>query len=194
MTETFPWDPLTLNEVLELMDDFSAPWWIGGGWALDLYIGRQTREHADVDVIIRRTDQEFLRRLLPRWDVCIAHEGTLERWTAQLEPPRHGLWARRDAARGWQVEFLLAETEGDEWVYRRDANIRMPFADVILRTREGVPYLRPELLLLNKSARVRDRDELDFEAVLPLLDDHARARLHGWLPPAHDWRARLADW
>jgi len=175
------------------MKAFSAPWWIGGGWALDLHIGRQTREHADVDVVIRRADQGLLRALLPGWDICVAHEGRLEPWTAPLPPPRHGLWARSDATRGWQVEFLLAETEGDEWVYRRDEKIRLPLSDAVLRTREGIPYLRPELLLLNKSHRVRDRDDLDFDAVLPLLDDDARAWLHNRLPPDHAWRARLDE-
>jgi hypothetical protein len=191
MTEEFPWDALGLEDVLDLMRGFSAPWWIGGGWALDLHLGEQTREHADVDVIIRRSDQELLRVLLPGWDIRVAHEGTLEPWTASLKPPRHGLWAREDPARGWEVEFLLAETDGDDWVYRRDNNVRLPLADVVLHTREGIPYLRPDLLLLNKSHRVRDRDELDFAAALPSLDANARVWLQERLPPDHAWHARL---
>ena len=193
VTEPFRWDPLGLEDVLALMEPFAAPWWIGGGWALDLHIGRQTREHADVDVIIRRADQELLRTLLAGWDIRVAHKGRLEPWTTPLRRPRHGLWARSDTVSGWQVEFLLAETEGDEWIYRRDENVRVPLADVVLRTRLGVPYLRPEVLLLNKSHDVRDRDELDFAAVLPLLDDRARAWLHDRLPPGHAWRAPLGD-
>ena len=69
----------------------------------------------------------------------------------------------------------------------------MPLADAVLRTRLGVPYLRPEVLLLNKSHNVRDRDELDFAAVLPLLDDEARAWLQDSLPLGHAWRAPLGD-
>lgn len=95
--------------------------------------------------------------------------------------------------RGWQVEFLLAETEGDEWIYRRDETVRVPLADLSLRTRLGVPYLSPEVLLLNKSHNVRDRDELDFSAVLPLLEDEARAWLHDRLPLGHAWRRPLGD-
>jgi hypothetical protein len=193
VTEQFRWDPLGLEDVLALMKHFAAPWWIGGGWALDLHIGRQTREHADVDVIIRRTDQELLRTLLPAWDIRVAHEGRLEPWTVPLQSPRHGLWARSDATRGWQVEFLLAETNGDEWVYRRDENVRIPLADVVLRTCDGVPYLRPEVLLLNKSSDVRDRDELDFAAVLRVLDRDAREWLRDRLPQGHAWRARLGE-
>jgi hypothetical protein len=175
------------------MEPFAAPWWIGGGWALDLHIGRQTREHADVDVIIRRADQELLRTLLAGWDIAVAHQGRLEPWTTPVRPPRHGLWARRDTASGWQVEFLLAETEGDEWIHRHDEKVRVPLADLVLRTRLGVPYLRPEVVLLHKSHDVRDRDEFDFAAVLPLLDDQARAWLHDRLPLGHAWRALLGD-
>jgi hypothetical protein len=192
MTGDFLWDPLGLEDALELMGRFSGPWWIGGGWALDLHIGRQTREHADVDVIIRRSDQKLLRAFLPGWDIRVAHDGVLDEWTVPLKPPRHGLWARTDATRGWQVEFLLAETDGGDWVYRRDDNIRLPLADVVLRTREGIPYLRPELLLLSKSHNVRDRDDLDLAAALPSLDADARTWLYERLPRGHAWRPCLS--
>jgi Aminoglycoside-2''-adenylyltransferase len=33
-----------------------VPWWIAGGWAIDLFLGRQTREHEDLDVLILRRD------------------------------------------------------------------------------------------------------------------------------------------
>jgi hypothetical protein len=32
------------------------PWWIAGGWALDLFLGYQTRGHGDLDVGVLRCD------------------------------------------------------------------------------------------------------------------------------------------
>src|SRR6266542_3953897 len=90
-----------------------------------------------------------------------------------------------------EVPVLLAEHDGDVWVFRRDATLRMPLSDIVLRNRDGIPYLRPELVLLNKAHRPRERDELDFETTLPLLNGNARAWLHDRLPREHPWRARL---
>ena len=30
------------------MQGFSKPWFVAGGWALDLYLGHKTREHSDI--------------------------------------------------------------------------------------------------------------------------------------------------
>jgi hypothetical protein len=51
--------------------------------------------------------------------------------------------------------------------------------------------VRPELTLLFKSSDPRERDEADFDAVLPLLDERARTRLAAWLPVDHPWRNRI---
>jgi hypothetical protein len=37
------------KRVQAVMAAFQFPWFIAGGWALDLYIGRETREHDDIE-------------------------------------------------------------------------------------------------------------------------------------------------
>jgi hypothetical protein len=151
------------------------------------------RGHGDVDILVLRDDQEAIRRQLPGWDVQIAHGGRLEPWAegARIELPRSGLWARSDPDGPWQLQFLLAERDGETWWFRRDPRIRVPLGEIGLRSSGGVPYLRPEVTLLFKSKDPRERDETDFAAVLPLLDAAARSRLAEWLPPDHPWRNRI---
>ena len=48
------------------------PWWIAGGWAIDLVVGLQTRTHADLDVLTLRTDHLKVRQHLAAWDVHAA--------------------------------------------------------------------------------------------------------------------------
>jgi hypothetical protein len=38
------WEPLSLEEVKKLLGPVSAPWWIAGGYALDPFIGHETRK------------------------------------------------------------------------------------------------------------------------------------------------------
>jgi lincosamide nucleotidyltransferase A/C/D/E len=41
--------------------------WIDGGWCIDALIGRQTREHADLDIAVHRKDNVKLRQLLENY-------------------------------------------------------------------------------------------------------------------------------
>jgi hypothetical protein len=40
------WESLAPADVAGVMREFSAPWWICDGVALDLFVGRETRRHA----------------------------------------------------------------------------------------------------------------------------------------------------
>lgn len=46
-----------IDEVAKLFSKTKKPFWFGGGYSLDLLIGRKTREHEDLDFIINREDQ-----------------------------------------------------------------------------------------------------------------------------------------
>ena len=192
--EDWWWEPLPLSEAVALMDGFPRPWWVAAGYAIELHVGHQVRDHDDVDLLVLREDQEAIRAQLPGWDLRIAHDGRLEPWREgrPIELPRSGVWARHDAEGPWQLQFLLAECDGDTWWFRRDPRIRLPLAEIGLRTPAGIPYLRPELALLFKSRRTRERDATDFETVLPRLDERACGRLAAWLPDGHPWRNRIA--
>ena len=54
------------GKVLELynwLNDNGIVVWIDGGWGVDALLGRQTREHADLDIAVHRKDNAPLRRL-----------------------------------------------------------------------------------------------------------------------------------
>lgn len=188
------WKSLEPRDAAELMRGYERPWWIGGGWAIDLFLGRTTREHADVDVVVLRDDQELVRQHLRGWDLQVAHEGTLTPWRGQrLELPVHTIWARPSAESVWELELLLMETTPERWHFRRDPRISLELDRVGLE-RDGIPYLVPEILLLYKSKGPRERDEQDLSAVIDVLPAERRR----WLLDAlrrqdarHPWLSRL---
>ena len=191
------WEPLRPAELRGLLAGLGALWWVAGGWALDLFLGRETRTHEDLDVALLRRDQFALRRHLRGWDLRYATpEHTLEPWEGSyLELPVHGIWARRSpgATAPWTCEFLLNEARDGDWVYRRNERIKRPIQE-IGGVRDGVPFLRPEIVLLYKSTEDSPKNAADFAAAIPSLDANARDWLAEALvvcDPRHRWLSEL---
>src|SRR5215470_10583278 len=78
------WQPWSPHEVATFFAPLPALWWIAGGWGIDLFLGKQTREHEDIDVQVLRHDQHAVRTLFDTWDV-----------QAALPPPRDEAWPFR---------------------------------------------------------------------------------------------------
>lgn len=197
------WAPRTPDDVAVLFDGYPSLWWIAGGWALEAYTG-VSRAHDDIDPSILRTDLPVLRRhLAGRLHLWSAYSGALkplhedDRPDAPAEdvlPDGTGqLWARPDAAHPWEYDILLSPGDDTEWVYKRDATIRMPMGDALWE-RDGIRYLQPEIQLLMKAKGLRPKDEADFTTTSPRLDRERRAWLRAALErtiPAHPWITML---
>jgi hypothetical protein len=173
----------------------SFPWFVAGGWAVDLFLDRRTRPHEDLEVAVFRKDQRSLREVFASWTWTKAVPGSRMRsaWSDQewLELPVHELYAH--GAGEEQVEVLLQESDDHRWRFRRELSVSMPLSEVGVRSR-GIPILRPEIVLLYKAKAPREKDEQDFVALLPALDAaqatwliEALERCH----PGHPWRQRL---
>lgn len=183
-----------LAAVAALLAGCSVPWCVAGGWALDLFLGRPTRPHADVDVAVFRVDQQRLRRHLGGWSFEKVIGGAFTEWAdgEWLEPPVHEVHARSPS--GDALEILLNDSGGDDWIYRRDPRIRCPAGRVIAHTADGLPYLCPAVVLLYKSKSPRAVDEADFRAARAALPAAQRRWLMDALDlihPEHPWLAEL---
>ncbi|HEX8107687.1 MAG TPA: hypothetical protein VF516_08150, partial [Kofleriaceae bacterium] len=182
------------------MDGCRAPWWVAGGWALELHAaahGHRNRPHADLEISILRRDQRALFDHLAGWQRCaMVRPGVLEHWDGRTLPAEvHQIWARRGAplspdpdrfaADPTLLDFLLEEADGDTWRFRRQPSIARPLAQLGAITARGVPFIRPEVALLYKAKHLRFKDQRDFDAAAPALDEAARAWLATALDQAH---------
>jgi hypothetical protein len=194
--ELHNWRRARPEDATRWLESARAPWWIAGGWALELFCTEAAREHADVDVGCFRDDLGEIRSALGPWDLYEAHEGRLT-LLGQNRTPRpevHSLWCKPEAASQWWLELLLDERADEHWVFRRATEIRLPAHEIVRRDALGTPYLRPELQLLYKAKARRLQDETDFQNVLPQLDHRARRWLRdalGRCDPDHPWLTKL---
>jgi aminoglycoside-2''-adenylyltransferase len=192
------WVAFRPEDVHALLGRMDAPWWVAGGWAVDLFLGHQTREHADIEIAVLREDQLVLQRTLAGWDLRIADLGSLTEWGRGVPLPsdKHGIWGREPGLRdAWQLEITLERSERERWIYRRDERVGLSLADLGMRDALGIPYLTPEVVLLYKSKSPRPRDDADLHHVLA----HMRVAQRRWLAdaiatidPEHRWLEELA--
>jgi hypothetical protein len=186
---------MTPDEVAKVMEPLEVWWGIAGGWAIDLWLGRVTREHHDIEVVVRRADQRLLHdRLVNEWDMRF------------IDPPGSG-WRPWDGGRFDGPAFQATARRGDEqfdvffedvargeWTFRRDPTVRRPIEEVIQQTISGIPVVRPEVQLLYMAGHAEAKNWDDFVRAVPELDGDARTWLRRSLrhvAPDHLWLAQL---
>ena len=191
------WDPASLAEVAGLFGDLTTPWWVAGGFAVELAVGRRFRDHGDIDVLLLRRDQLAAQRALSGWTWwAVDPPGSLRPWAPGEILPEgvHDIWCQPAPGEPWRIQVMLDEADGQEWVSRRDPRVRRPLDTLGRLSPDGVPYLAPEVQLFYKAKAPRPKDEADLKALLPALTGPQRDWLVHAITQAygpHPWAERL---
>jgi len=181
-------------EVASLMRGFPRPWYIAGGWAIDLFLGHETRAHDDIDIAILRKDQAELRSHLATWAFEKVVDGNRVPWAEgeRLDPPVHEVHAT--SATQAPIGFLFNESSGATWRFRRNPVITRSLDHIGMQTSAGVPFLVPEIVLLFKAKGPGPKDAHDFDLVQVRLSAGPRRWLKNALETCHSghpWIDRL---
>lgn len=186
------WSP---GEVAERLAGVAAPWCVAAGWALDLFLGRQTREHGDIEIAVPAAGFPEVRDRLPGYAFDVVSRGRIwENATPGVLAVTHQTWLRDPATGNYLLDVFREPHDGDTWICRRDETIRLAYSEIISRTPDGIPYLAPELVLLFKARHTRPKDQADFEETVPHMTPAQRTALAGLLArayPGHRWLANL---
>jgi Aminoglycoside-2''-adenylyltransferase len=192
------WNAWRPEAVARLFEGVRLPWYVAAGWALELFRGEQRREHEDLELAVPNTRFDELAAVLEGFEVFVI-TGRAE--ATPLAEARDRLadtqqtWIREPATGLWRFDVFREPSDGDTWICRREPAIRMPYATLIEWTDDGIPYGRPEVVLLFKAKHAQEqKNQADFEATLPLLDStrvewlrDALERVH----PGHRWLEAL---
>jgi hypothetical protein len=193
--------------IADTMAGFPAPWALGGGWAVDAWLGEVTREHGDVDVIVFADDHRAIFEQFCGWQLVHHHnlpDDGNERWEGQrIHAPDH-LHGRLDggepipatdalwATEGWHLDVQFNERRADEWVLSAEPVVMLPVDECTRPSALNAPTIVPQVLLFYKAMDMRRRDKLDFERLLPLLTGPERMWLRDALVRVgHPWLSRL---
>lgn len=183
-----PWDP---PAVAERLAGVEVPWYVAGGWAIDLHLGGPTRPHEDLEIAVPASGFPAVAARFPDLDFYVAGDGQVVPATPSAMTSHFQTWAYDVPAGFWRFDVFREPHDGDVWISRRDERLRRPYGSIVLFSAEGIPYLSPEVVLLFKAKHQRAKDEADYAAVAPGLTDAQRDWLDhalGLVHPGHAWR------
>jgi len=189
------WRP---EEVARLLHSVHVPWYVAGGWAIDLFLGGERREHEDLEIAVPHDRFGEIEEVLPGFEVFVITG------PAEATPLAHArdrlvvtyqTWIREPATGLWRFDVFREPSDGETWICRRDESIRLPYDRLIEWTSGGIPYGRPEVVLLFKAKHAHlKKNRHDLAAALPRLDAERRQWLRDALlrvHPGHAWLAEL---
>ena len=213
--------PDAVAYVRDLLAGFGAAWFLCGGWAADAWLGRQTRDHFDVDVSVLHHDQRAIFEHFPGW-ALVGHDpnvpdATTEPWNgrhldlpAHVHVPRFGTELSTSPTAThpeFEFEFLLNAGSDGHCVLHPELDVAVPLERCLQPSGWGLPTAAAEVVLFFKAGGdlsltqiqaadrlYRDRDEQDFFALLPTLSEAQRSWLRdsvGRIRPTHPWLAHL---
>ena len=157
------------------MSTYRPAWALAGGWAVDAWLGRVTRDHLDVDIAVSVNDHQALLEHFAGWqlighDEGMTNQGGAELWDGRpLVLPAH-IHARSPEASGplperfdeagarvvfpedgfWLDICLVERSPDGDWVLNAEPRVAVPLAECIRQSGWGLPTVAPEVILFYK--------------------------------------------
>jgi len=188
------WEPWLPRELADMLAAVDIPWGVAGGWALDLLGGQRSREHSDLEIAVPTSGFWTIRAALDNYTFEVIGAG--RRWPLDSAAfdVMHQTWVREPTTGVYRLDVFREPHNGDTWICRRDASIRLRYRDIIRRTADGILFVASEIVLLFKAKHAKTKDEADLSRTLPILNPKQRSWLKDALEhahPCHPWMDRL---
>lgn len=192
-----------LNQLNDYLKNINIDYAICGGSAIDLFVGRKTRPHKDLDVAVFGEDRDkiVLYMLEMGWNIyepcgceylhkitdvadqkriktniwCVKPSSSHYRFTDH----GHKMYAVEQDGMEQEnldfIEFLFNKRKDGNFLYSRNNEIHRNMEKAILLSETNIPYLAPEIVLLYKSTALYNPEyKQDFDVALTKLDTNSR--------------------
>jgi hypothetical protein len=172
--------PAAVARVVEVMRGFPAEWCLCGGWGVDAWLGRETREHKDVDIAVFHNEVDAVYEHFDGWQLWAHDENgddSERQWDRrQLVLPAH-IHAHSD---GIDLDIQVTARDAGSWVVHGDPLVTLEVECAVQSTSWGLRTLAPEVILFYKALDGRPHDIADRDLLLP----HLSERQARWLRDA----------
>ncbi len=202
---------ITLNELIrqanKLLENCGFQYAFCGGWAIDLFIGEETRKHGDIDILAywpeRNTIIQYMQSLgfhvyemlgngkahqitdirdqikSKRNIFCCTQDCELVRLLATDKTDVYFIDFKHIGQTKLNfIEFLFNDKDDTALLYARNHAIKLALTDAVLY-KDHLPYLAPEMCLLYKSTDTeREGYQSDYENAVANMNQRQRRWLN----------------
>jgi len=193
----------------QFMESMKIDYAICGGHAIDLFLGKKTRPHKDLDVAVYWEDRDIIvqHMLHEGWDVyepCGTAFLHKIKDVASQKRIKTNIWCVKPGNQHYRfteqekemyavdfdgseqleldfIEFLFNTRKNGAFLYAKNHDIQMSLDKVTAKDND-LPFLAPEMVLLYKSTMANNPDyQLDFDNAFPKMNAEQRAWLENAL-------------
>lgn len=198
-----------IRQANEMLQNHGFAYAFCGGWAIDLFIGRETRKHGDIDILVYWQQRDMIIQYMQsigfqvyemlgggkvhhitdichqikskRNICCFTQDCELVRLSATDEADIYGMHFEHTGLTKLNfIEFLFNDKDDTDLLYARRHTVKEALDDAILY-RGSLPYLSPEMCLLYKSTDTeREGYQSDFENAMASMSQRQKR----WLEDA----------
>jgi len=198
-----------INEVNTLLKSSDFEYAVCGGYAIELFLDKETRKHGDIDILVYWSDRDkiILYMYSFGWEVyemcgngivhhitdinnqkrvkrnvfCIKDNCELVKLYPHNETDMYYLKFNHSGQTILNfIEFLFNDKTETDFLYARNIEIKRALSKAIMSC-NNIPYLAPELILLYKSTDVqRDGYQLDYDEAICMMNSEQK----NWLKNA----------
>lgn len=101
------WEAWAPGRLFERLRYQTSPWYVVGGWALDLWHGYQTRSHEDLEFCILSKDVDLFLVEFRELDFFEVHDFTYLAPGTKPRPETTQLWGADMANLRWRVDMMI---------------------------------------------------------------------------------------
>lgn len=197
---------ILLEKAKELLKNADFRWAFCGGYAIDLFLDRETRKHGDIDICVLENDRNKIADFMLScgWNVYqFLGQGKVRRLHAggSSEPGRNLMCVKDGCSlvkfypcgendvfwheffhTGMEkldyLEFLFGNMRNDEYIFNQKLNITREMQKAVLYNGD-LPYIAPEVALMYKASNADNPEyQRDYEAAVPWLGKEQMLWLH----------------
>jgi hypothetical protein len=146
------WKPCPIHQLQTHLGDFTD-WILCGGHSIDLFVGRHTRDHGDIDIGVFRSRLTGCLDAIGQGRVFLCSAGAHIQWPGgEVDPAIHDIWISDPSHEYWIFQIMVYDDHDDTVSYRRDQRITWKKSSHSIQLGD-IRILNPAITLLYKTNR-----------------------------------------
>lgn len=168
------WNPYSITELSQKLSG-TTDWFLDGGYSLELFLEKSSRDHGDIDIGVYSRNAKDLLNYIDRlgFQIYIASKGTLATYDeVGFIESNYNYWV--SDGEFYRFQILVYRSKSGRVTFRRNKEITWPESSFIIE-KKGIRMVNPLVTYAFKvtTSSVEEKDLYDISSFSNWMADHA---------------------